>query len=338
MTSSGGRRIPVWLWGVAALLVGGIAVLLALKDRRPEVSGAFRFDISKYRQVDQSQVMFSETGKVSVKLVHPMALAVAADGRIYAAGESRVNIFDAAGSESGGFDVPGAPGAMAAAANGDLFLGMGDHIEVWDGTGEQKAAWESLGEKARITSIAVGEEDVYAADAGQRCVVRYDRSGKLQGRIGIKDESRGIKGFIVPSGYFDVAIDGQGALWVVDPGRHGLENYRPNGDLVSAWYRSSMELDGFCGCCNPIHIAFWGDGGVITAEKGISRVKLYAPDQKLAGLVAGPDVFGERPDTDMSMDMEPPIKDLAVDGKGRVLVLDGKAGVIRIFEEKKISP
>jgi hypothetical protein len=204
---------------------------------------------------------------------------------------------------------------------------------VVDAEGATKSVWDDLGERSYITSIAVDEDEAYVADAGQRVVFRFDRSGQLLGRIGEADAARDILGFVVPSPYFDVAFDDEGSLWVVNPGRLGLENYRSNGDLVTSWYRSSMAVEGFCGCYNPLHIAFRKDGSLVTGEKGLARVKIYGVGGTFAGLVAGPDSF---PDANVvSRDERTPIQDLAVDARDRVLVLDPYDKAVRIFEERE---
>jgi hypothetical protein len=41
----------------------------------------------------------------------------------------------------------------------------------------------------------------------------------------------------------------------------------------------------FVGCCNPVNLAIAPDGKVITAEKMISRVKIYEPDGKLLAVI-----------------------------------------------------
>jgi hypothetical protein len=224
---------------------------------------------------------------------------------------------------------------MAVAADGEILLGMTDHIETLGPDGKPKAVWPSLGERAHLTSIAVDEENVYAADAGNRVVVRLSREGQLVNTIGQEDPSKDIPGFIVPSPCFDVAFDNTGALWAVNPGKHGIENYRGTGELVTAWYRPSMEAEGFSGCCNPSHIAFRSDGSLVTAEKGLARVKVYSVDQKLMGFVAPPAAFHVAPTGAFSSELKTPFADLAVDSRDRVLVLDVKMNAIRVFEEKR---
>ena len=106
-------------------------------------------------------------------------------------------------------------------------------------------------------------------------------------------------------------------------------------DLVTSWYRPSMSVDGFCGCCNPVHIAFRDDGSLVTGEKGLARVKLYDVTGTFAGLVAGADSFPEARVASLSCDEDTPVQDLAVDARNRVLVLDPYDKSVRIFEEKE---
>ena len=78
--------------------------------------------------------------------------------------------------------------------------------------------------------------------------------------------------------------------------------------------------------------AFRSNGSLVTTEKGLARVKIYSPDWKLLGLVAAPSAFEEVPAEAFSCELETPLKDLAVDQRGRILVLDGRQRAVRIFE------
>ena len=335
MTAQQRKGISPWLWGILVIALGTVVGLLVLSDRRQEPSEAFRYDIAKFREVEAEQVLFKEVAKLQPGLEKLSALAIAPDGRILVAGDKTIVIFDSEDHEQGRIPIPATPDCMAVAPDGTIFLGMRDSIHVLSAEGKLESTWPKISEKSYITSIAAGEKEVYVADAGQRVVLRFDREAKLLQRIGEADETREIPGFIVPSPYFDVAFDTQGALWAVNPGRHGLEHYRPNGDLVAAWYRPTMDVTGFCGCCNPSHVAFRSDGTLVTTEKGLSRVKLYSPDQAYAGLVAAPGAFEESVDAALSCELETPLLDLAVDTRDRVLVIDERMNAVRIFQEKK---
>jgi len=202
---------------------------------------------------------------------------------------------------------------------------MTDHIEVVDNEGNLLSNWEILNDQVYITSIALDEKSVFVADAGNKIVYHYDRNGKLLNEIGRKDPVKGIPGFIIPSPYFDLAVGREGQLWVVNPGRHAFEAYTADGDLISSWAKTSMQVDGFSGCCNPSHIALLEDGNFVTSEKGIERVKIHHPSGEFRCVVAGPEKFDEGT-TGL---------DLAVDSQGRIFVLDPKKGMVRIFEKKE---
>ena len=329
------RIIPAWLWPVVTVFVVAPVLALAVPQRRADAGPSTEYDVSSYVQVNPKDVIFKEGPSVSLKIGNPSGLAIGPAGQIYAAGENAVLALDSEGKETARYPVKGRPNCLAASPDGEILLGMSNHIEVFDSRGSTKAVWKDLNDRACLTSITADDESVFAADAGNRVVLHFDRDGNLQGRIGERDKARQIPGLIVPSPYLDVALDAQGSLWVVNPGKHGIENYRPNGDLVSSWYQPGMDLKGFCGCCNPIHIAFRSDGSVATAEKGLNRVKLYGPDMKLLGVVAGPDAIQSPDKAAFSCDVEPPIRDLAVDSRGRILVLDGLKMAIRVFEPKE---
>ena len=165
---------------------------------------------------------------------------------------------------------------------------------------------------------------VFIADAGNKIVVRYNLQGDIINRIGEKDVAQEIDGFVIPSPYFDIAIGYEGNLWIVNPGRHKLENYTFDGKLRSSWGETSINLNGFCGCCNPTHIALLSDGSFVTSEKGLPRVKVYNQMGKFKEVVAAPDQFDEG-----TIGL-----DLAVDSENRILVLDPRRQQVRIFTRK----
>ena len=82
------------------------------------------------------------------------------------------------------------------------------------------------------------------------------------------------------------------------------------------------------GCCNPTHVAFTQDGRLITAEKGLVRIKVYdVTDGEYQELVAGSSLFPR----------EQSLRDIAVDARDRVLVIDPRTDAIRIFQLEETS-
>ncbi len=315
-----------WLVYVCVAAIAVVYFGLLAKNRHPEPGANLRYDVSDYRQVDTVETRFVETGRIKLAVEDARAMTVLAAGGLMVGGKNVVALYDEGGREVSRFSIKGTPTSITQAPGGEVLIALRDHVATFDLHGTMKKTWDSLGERAYLTSMAADEENVYVADAGNRVVYRFDRSGRLLNRIGEADPARDIRGLVVPSPYFDVALDGEGMLWVVNPGELGLENYRPNGDLITSWYKPSMKLEGFCGCCNPSHIAFTPAGSLVTCEKGLVRVKIYdVTSGEFQELVAGSELFPK----------EQAVRDLAVDTRGRILVLDPRHDAVRIFEVKE---
>ncbi len=324
-----------WVWGGMAAAAAGFAGLLIARDKPKEPSNALVYNVDDYTKVDPALIKFKAAGKLTPNIPNLSSLAIGPDGDVYVAGEKALVRYGADAKEKARFVLEGTPDCIAVAPDGGILLGMRGRVDVLGADGVKTGSWEDLGARGYITAIAVNDTDVYVADAGNRVLLRYDRQGKRLGRFDGKHEANEMAGFVVPSPYFDVCFDKQGALWAVNPGKHGLEQYRDNGDLAASWYRPSIELDGFAGCCNPIHIAFRSDGLLVTLEKGLSRVKVYSPDQKMLAVVASPDILGVNVQAAACCDIETPLRDLAVDKNNRVLVVHREQGAVLIFEEKE---
>ena len=308
-----------WIWFIALMgLILGVGLYVG-RQRRKEPGESLEYSIEDYRKVDPALVKYRELEPIVPAIGKIAALAVGEDGRIYIGGENAIGIV-------GGETVPvsGTPSCLAVDEQGNLFAGMRDHVEMISPNGDVDV-WDSPGEKALLTSIAVDIWYVYAADAGSRRIWRYDRRnphGKPL-EIGKKDWANGVRGFYVPSPFFDVAISrADGSLWAVNPGYHALENYRPDGMPLSSWDASGMNIEGFSGCCNPSHFALLPDGAFVTAEKGLPRVKIHNLDGSLRCVVAVPDQFDDGV-TGL---------DVAVGDEGKIYVLDPSRNQVRIFE------
>ena len=269
-------------------------------------------------------------------------MSVGPEDRIYVAGDRQVVVFDAQGTRRLAIALDDEPRCLAAAGPrhefpGRVYVGMASHVEVYDPAGKRIAVWETPGGRAELTSIAVGQHDVFVADAGSRLVYRYDAAGKRLGEIGRRDPAKDISGFIVPSPYFDVAVTADDQLRIANPGRFRIEWYTAEGVPQGYWGESGTRIERFCGCCNPANIALLPDGRVVTAEKGLPRVKVYEADGTLFGVVAGPETFSPTMTAleETRDDLRLPVLDVAADSRGRILVLDPAAGKVRVFEGKE---
>ena len=70
----------------------------------------------------------------------------------------------------------------------------------------------------------------------------------------------------------------------------------------------------------------------MTAEKGICRVKVYSEDGRFESVVAGPESFAGLDGESGSSETEH-APCVAIDSKGRVLILDPAGSKVRVFKE-----
>jgi hypothetical protein len=306
---------------IAGILYFGLQAVQ--EDAQKTRDNQFEYDIDAYKQGEQNLIHYQEVQTLDVIAENMVAIAIGKNDQLFLTADESVIIYNQQGSRVNTFSSGGMAHCIAVDEQNSVYLGISDFVEVYDSSRVKKATWPSLGSKAILTSIAVSNDHVYVADAGNLIVWKYDKDGTLLGKIGEKNAAKDIPGFIIPSPYFDVAIDPDGFLWVANTGRHSLENYTSEGGLRSSWGFYSMTVDGFCGCCNPSHIAIMDDGSFVTSEKGLARVKIYNRLGQLESLVALPNQFDDGSEG----------LDLTIDSNQRIYVLDPNRKQIRIFQK-----
>ena len=297
----------------------------------------FAYNVERLSKTDPKLIHYEQVARFPGPGSDPRRIVSGPGDRLYIAAGNAVSVLDLKGVRISEIDLGTRARCVAVAADGTLYAGTRDHVEVFDRTGKRLAAWDSPGKRTWLTGLAVGESDVFAADAGNRVVLRYDKSGKLVGRIGEKNKERNIPGLIVPSPYLDVKLARDGLLRVNNTGRHRVEAYTPGGDLEFSWGKPSAGIEGFCGCCNPIGLALLPDGRCVTCEKGLPRVKVYSPEGKFESVVAGPESFPQNASATFvkgTEDCRLGGLDAAVDSQQRIYILDLVVNDVRVMKRK----
>ncbi len=251
-------------------------------------------------------------------------LAVDSAGRLYLAGRTGVRVVDADGAEVRRIDTAAPAQAVAVDEEGNVYIALTTRVEVHAPDGELLTSWgeegDGPGQFSVITDIAVSGPNVYVADAGNRCVHRFDTTGDYINDIGRRDPAEGFLGLICPSPHLDCVVAADGTLRVNNPGRLRVETYKADGEFVGSWGEAGMAADRFCGCCNPTDIALMPDGRIVTTEKGIPRVKVYDAAGEMLAYVP-PETFA----ADASG------MDVATGPEGRIYVAEPASGKVRIF-------
>jgi hypothetical protein len=329
--------------GFGLLSVGGLAGWLSgrrnsgapeIKTNRALLDQRFTYDVSRFAQTDPSLLRYRESTAIPSGFADPSCLAVGADDLIFLGGDQAVKALNHDGELQ--FTVPlvERPQAMMPMADGRLLIALLNRLEVYDHSGRQLLKGESLGDRVFLTSVAAGGGHIFAADAGNREVIRCDADGRVLARFGRAGAKDGTPGFVVPSPYFDLNFGADGLLWVANTGRHRLEAYTPEGQFELSWGSTSMAVEGFCGCCNPVHFTRLADGRFVTSEKGLNRIKLHDAKGKFTGVVAGPETLVK--DLELARQACANCQigfgfDVACDSKDRVLALDPATKTIRVF-------
>jgi hypothetical protein len=212
------------------------------------------------------------------------AVAVSREGNVFLGGDAWVACFDKDLKLLWKLITPKPVTALA--VSGDtLFASTQETIILINPKGEIKDEWGPYEDKSIITSVTANKSYVAYADAGNKIIIMLGKKGDLKTIIGTKGDP-----FIVPSPYFDVALNEDNILYIANTGNRRIEKRSVKGDLISFFGLPGTSPEAFCGCCNPAHFALTKDG-FITAEKGINRIKIITNEGKFVEFVSSVNKF-----------------------------------------------
>ncbi len=185
--------------------------------------------------------------------------------------------------------------------------------------------------------IAVdGEENILVADKSNHRVRRIAPCGAVStvagGRQGYADGASGAARFNGPR---DVAVDGEGNIFVLDTWNRRVRKITPNGIV------STLAGSGSKGCADGVGtaaqfnflvgIAVDGQGGIIVTDSHNHNVRKIAPDGTVS-TVAGSGIEGYADGPGASAQFRFP-EGVAVDGEGNIFIVDWRNSLVR-----KIAP
>jgi hypothetical protein len=195
------------------------------------------------------------------------AVTIGQSGKIYIGGDSFVSCYDNDLKLEWNLKTPSPVTALA--NSGDtVFASTMDQILILSMDGRIKSEWGPFEDSSIITSVSSNRKYVAFADAGNKLVFILDKGGEVKSMIGQNNGQ-----FVIPSPYFDVALDNENHVFVANTGLHRIETYSIDGVLKSQFGEAGTAPGSFCGCCAPPHFALI-PAGFVTAEKGINRIKI----------------------------------------------------------------
>jgi sugar lactone lactonase YvrE len=246
-----------------------------------------------------------------------MGVVVDDKNRLFAVGDSEVKVFDSKGVLTHHWPTS-QPGLSLAVGDEKVYVGQEGQVEVYDRSGKLLETWRDPQKLGSVTAIGLVNGHVLVADSKDRCIRRLDSQGQFVNNIG-KDNR--MKGFNIPNGAVDFAVDARGIIHAANPGKHRVERYTPEGELLGHFGRWDYQNpQGFPGCCNPTNVTVHGDGLVYVTEKAGPRAKVYDAEGQLLAVIA-------------AEEFDPNCKnmDLAVDSLGRVYIVDTVRLQIHVF-------
>ena len=290
-------------------------------NNRPD--NPYEFQVEEYKQVPEELIRYKETRQFRMDANTFGGLSYH-DELLYVIADQSIRIINPMGRQLGQFSLADSARCIHVVNKEFIITGHQNYISIYNNKGELLVRSEKLKGSALITSVAGNENKIYAADAGNRNVVIFDEAGNKTSEFEGVSKSSVLHGFIIPSPYFDIAVNKNHELWVVNPGMHALQQYSDEGNLENFWEKASMKIEGFSGCCNPAHFTFLPNGHFITSEKGMVRIKEYDEKGTLLSVVAAPQKFKE----------EGKAPEVVADEQGNVIALDYDKKVIRFFEHE----
>jgi len=312
----------ILLIAVIGVIYFGYMVVTNRDDARRE--NPFEYNIENFKKTDSGMVNYKQVQQIKLEFENAYAIALDSRNRLFVSGDQSIDILDLKGTLINRISIDQPATALAVDQHGQIIAAINNSIHIYKETAETVNSWEIPLPKPIITSVAVHHTGIYVADAENRTIFKFNWNGKLLFRIGPEKKTSGVPEFVIPSPYFDVAVDPDGFMWVANTGNHSVENYTPSGEYRTAWGTYSMDIEGFCGCCNPSHLAILNDGSFVTSEKGIPRIKIYDRLGQLESIVAGAEQFD---DDTVGLD-------LAVDSSNRIFVLNPKNNVVLVYQKK----
>jgi len=266
------------------------------------------------------------------RLSKTTGLALDSLDRCYVTHEGGVALFNSNGDRlAGGWETESPARCVAVTERDEIVICFESSVSIGDAQNSLRAPWgragQGRGELGWITGVAVAQDVIFLADAGNRCVHRFTMNGDFVNDLGRKEDVEG-EGIICPSPFLDVDVGEDGLVHVTNPGRLRVDVMRQDGELFFHWGKAGLTRDRFQGCCNPTNLLLLSDGYCAVAVKRPPGLRVFHGQ--------GPGDFGRLvawADASMFSDSDQGL-DLAVDSMGRIWVLDVGAGTLHLMALK----
>ena len=206
------------------------------------------------------------------------------DNQIIVAASNNIFIYDTTGSLVNNFAI-GSNLRDIATDDNNIYLLFPARIEVYSLNGEWMHDWEACSDQSDYCSMAVTPEAVFVTDAANKNICKYTPEGNFVRFI------QSPNGFIIPSYSFGITYT-DGVIYCSNSGRHRVEKYTVAGEYIGSFGKAGGATGMFCGCCNPVHLAYTSTGEIITSEKGNPRISCYSTEGEFRNMLLDSKALG----------------------------------------------
>lgn len=282
------KQITYFLIFLALLIV--IVIAANYINSKPKIAkeNPYEYNVDEFKKVDPALISYKEIRQIRIDMDETGGIATS-NGLIYLAAANQVTTLTPDGRMIYEFPIDENPHCIAV-NDKQVVVGFQNTFSAYSLSGEKLFQSGVINDSTVITSVALWNDKIAVADMGKRLVYLFNHDyleKEFEGVSGAKN----LHGFVIPSPYFDLAVNSANELWVANTGMHAFQCYNEQGDLVKSWEKVSLQIDGFCGCCNPAQFTFLPDNRFVTSEKGMPRIKIYKSDGVFESVVAAPDKF-----------------------------------------------
>jgi DNA-binding beta-propeller fold protein YncE len=258
---------------IAGAWVIGTATLVHAQTTQPAEARPFRF---------------GEFERALTGLSQPMCAAIADDGTICVAdaGAHQIVVMSRDGQRLRAFGLLGdgngqlrSPASLALDRDGFIYVADtgNDRVQVFDSGGKFVRGWGGGATHALRgpRGISVAGDRVYVADTGNQRVKVFSTQGDLLLELGTADATEPFNKPV------DVAVDGQGRMFVLDADRNAVLAFEADGTHIRSW----GDYGPFSGLLNDPHdieVLSGGSGGsqLFVTDTNNHRVQVFSPDGK----------------------------------------------------------